>query len=138
MNTETKKMKFKKGDAITIIRSWNDAGAVCVRHYTVASWGKKQGTLLRQDDGSNAEFRVYTERASTLQGIHSKHVMATSDYSDTLALQIAEEFIADEKTRASARMARAESSPGQPYLDFERRLYADHNSTAWKAEVLRK
>lgn len=136
---------FKKGDAVTIVNSYDCTGTVKVRHYLVSSWGKKQGTLIRKDDGSNAEFRVYTQDANSLQGIRSSRIMPTAEYSTALALRIAEEFIADEHKRARARYE-TNTKPDDPHympyagtveqnLAFEQRIWERHNATAWAAAV---
>jgi hypothetical protein len=140
--------QFKKGDKVTRIASYNRTGTVYVRHYVVTSWGKKQATLVRVDDGSNAEFRVYTQTADCLQGVASWRIMATADYTDALGLEIAAEFIADEHKRASARWARAQANfaaGGIPYagtlesnLKHERGVFADHNAVAWVPAILAK
>jgi hypothetical protein len=145
MNTETR--KFKKGHLVTIVGSWNQFGTVYVRDFVVTSWGKKQATLVRTDDGSNAEFRVYTGAdAYPVQGIRSQRIMATADYSDTLAMQIAEEFIVDEDKRAESRLAWVIEHYGEngtrghdrSRIEFENGVYARHKATPWKAEVLKK
>jgi hypothetical protein len=127
------KQQFKKGDLVTRIASWDRTGTVYVTHYIVSSWGKQQATLIKVNDLTNAKFRVYTDRAELVQGIHSSKIIATVDYSDALALQLAAEWIADEHERAAARLLWA-TGRGQ-HLDFERTLFAEHNATAWTPAV---
>ena len=137
---------FKKGDAVTTVNSYDTTGTVCVRHYLITSWGKKQATLIRKDDGSNAEFRVYTQSANRLQGVRSSRIMPTAEYNTVLALRIAEEFVADEHKRARERYETTKakySAPGYvPYagtveqnLAFEQMIWERHNATAWAAAV---
>jgi hypothetical protein len=126
---------FKKGDKVTIVASWDDKGAVYVRHYIVASWGKKQGTLVRVDDNSNAEFRVYTARASVLQGLHSQVIMASGDYSEAAALELAAKFIADEIARVEARWVWAQGRSDTTHLEFERGLYAREMARALQPSI---
>lgn len=139
-------MKFKKGDAVTMISSYDSTGTVSVRHYLVTSWGKKQGTLIRKDDGSNAEFRVYAKDATLVQGIRSRRIIPTSEYSTILALNVAHEFVQDEQKRAADRYSNAMekmAAPGYvPYagtvqsnIDFEQMIWDKHNAVAWLPAV---
>jgi hypothetical protein len=128
--------KFKKGDKVTIVASWDHLGAVYVRHFIVASWGKKQGTLLRVDDNSNAEFRVYTARASVTQGLHSQAVLASADYSEPVALELAAKFIADEFARIESRWAWAQGrGPGLTDIAFESGLYQRERARSLRPSV---
>lgn len=138
--------KYTKGDLVTIVGSWDSTGTVYVRDYVVSSWGAKQATLVRVDDGSNAQFRVYTARDNEVQGIRSSRLIPTAEYSDALALQFAEEFIADEDKRAESRLVWVIENFGENgsrghdrnRIEFENRIYATHKATAWKAAVVRK
>jgi hypothetical protein len=126
---------FKKGDLVTRIVSWDHTGTVSVTHYVVSSWGKRQATLIKVDDLTNAKFRVYTGRANLLQGIHSAKMVATADYSEAVALQFAADCIADEHKRAVAHMEWVTERGDSRYLEHERGVFARHNATAWKAAV---
>ncbi len=126
---------MKKGDKVVRIASWNGKGAVYVERFLVSSWGKKQGTLIRQD-GTNAEFRIYTARANHLGGTtDSSMVVLEADYSPEVAMKFAQECVADEQARIQRRSAWVEAryAPGSeaPYtgtleenLEFERRVLA--------------
>lgn len=105
---------FKKGQQIVRIASCDRAGTVCAECYIVASWGKKQATLIRQD-GSNAEFRVYTQDASIQQGTNSILYVLASDYSDAVAQKFAEECVAEGIRRIERRWAHAQERARQPF-----------------------
>lgn len=133
MNTNTQ--TFKKGELVTRLGSWDQTGTIFVEHYIVSSWGKKQATLVKVGDLSNAKFRVYTEagRASRLQGIWSWRIIATADYSEEVGMEFARECIADEHRRATERLQRAMARG--TYEEFETDLFAKHNATAWAPAV---
>lgn len=137
---------FKKGDLVTRIASWDHTGTVYVTHYVVSSWGKKQATLVKVNDGSNTKFRAYTKEAGRLQGIHSCTIVPTADYSEELGLYFAARFIADEHSCAKKRFlsTRAHYSDPNcvPYvgtrqenLVHEQGVFDRHNAVAWKAAV---
>lgn len=129
MNTQT----FKKGDKVTRIASWDQFGTVYVTHYIVSSWGKKQATLVKVDDLTNAKFRVYTADASRIQGTHSSMIVATADYIEAVALQFAVDCIADENRRAIGRKEWNEQRG--TYDAHEQRIFAEHNAVAWTPRV---
>lgn len=131
LETQTESDMFKKGDKVTRISSWDSVGAVSVTEYTVASWGKKQATLIKTD-GSNAEFRVSTADASRVQGIHSTRFMLTADYTEAHALAFAAECIADEHARAVERLNWRENAT----KEFEQGIYARHLAVKWAAAVI--
>jgi hypothetical protein len=136
-------MNFKKGDLVTRIGSWDQTGTVYVTHYIVSSWGKQQATLVKVGDLTNAKFRVYTDSATLIQGIHSSTIIPTADYSEALAMQLAKDWIADEDRRASDRLNwnltrefNAYGAYDRPaMIKFEQRVYDEHKATPWQAAV---
>lgn len=137
---------YKKGDLVTRIASWNQFGTVYVTHFVVSSWGKKQATLIKINDGTNAKFRVYTADVSRNQGMHSYVIIPTSEYSDELAMVHAAAFIKEEDSRAEARWQHAQdryptyeaygSYDKDAMLKHERKVYDDHKAVAWVAKVI--
>lgn len=129
--------RFKKGDLVTRIASYDQNGTVFVQHFIVASWGAKQATLKHVDSSRNALFRTYTKSGYALQGTHSWEFVLTSQYTDELALKIAAIWIADEIKRIKDRLAFAENRfttdpagcsfgnyTAQNYIEWERDHYA--------------
>ena len=142
MNTK----QFKKGDLVTRIASWDSTGTVYATHYIVSSWGKKQATLVKVNDGTNAEFRVYTADADRVHGVRSSKFIATADYTETLAMAFAVECIADENKLADSRLAWVIENFGEngtrghdrSLIEFEQNIYARHKATTWAAAVITK
>lgn len=126
---------FKKGDLVTRIASWDSRGTVYVTHYVVSSWGKRQATLVKVADSTNAKFRIYTDRDQALQGIHSSKIVATAGYTEAMALQFAVDCIADEHRRAVERMAWAIERNDARNLEHENGVFARHNAINWVAAV---
>lgn len=130
--------QFKKGDLVTRIGSWDHTGTVFATHYVVSSWGKKQATLVKVNDGTNAKFRVYTADAERIQGIRSSRIIATADYTEALAMAFAVECIADEDKLAIERMGWATERNDARNLEHERGVYARHKATPWQPKVIQK
>lgn len=100
--------KITKGTRVYYISRWDDKGTVLVRTFTVDSWGKRQGTLL-ETDGTNAKFRVYTQRD------HLRHAVtvAVADTPDieAFALGLAAEWLAQERDRLEQCLERGKNDP---------------------------
>ncbi len=92
--------KFKKGDAVTHIASWDGNGTVCYRHLTVHSCGRVQmilnyydgtcaGRHFRPDGGDMLEIRKY--------GGFTMHRKSEKE-NIILCLVAAEAFLTDKRT----------------------------------------
>lgn len=81
--------QFKKGDKVVRIRDWDRKGTVYITHWTVASWGAQQATLV-SDDGKFLKSRIYT---TDYAGIY----LTGSIDEQAVALELAKQILAEQR-----------------------------------------
>jgi hypothetical protein len=56
--------KFKKGDKVYAIAPWNNFDTFHVQEIEIQSWGKKQGTATRAENGEFIKSQIWVENAN--------------------------------------------------------------------------
>ena len=61
--------KFKKGDKVFQVRSWDDLGTYAIRVLEIKSWGKKQGTAV-DTTGDYTKHFICTDKEPEVYHAH--------------------------------------------------------------------
>lgn len=99
--------KFKKGDKVVIIHSWDDRGTMAIRRGQIHSAGKTR-IHIQYTSGDMAKERWYTNGETSL------YQDADNASIEALALEKASEFLAGKRERMKWSMERSEH---KGYLD---------------------
>lgn len=103
-------VKFKKGDVVYEILSYDNKGTFKVRQRTIQSWGKERGTATHLKNGEFIKSRIYPSHANkTPHGVW--YFLVDSINPEEVALELAAKYIAAQKEHfADCRIRFADAS----------------------------